>query len=174
MIWSVSFIWLIWFVGLVSLNQKPDRPDKPNNRLQMLAAFSASCYWVRDRRSYRRIAKHPAATPAANMAPTIQPEEKPNSLGSRRRSSRLKFGIWDSGPSHSSSDERGEPLLKRMVVFLSLMDPPLPCKSVHPNATYAVREPVKLTQASLVCAVEAGSYTWQSSRSERSPSGTFK
>jgi hypothetical protein len=50
------------------------------------------------------------------------------SLGSRRRSSRLKFGIWDSGPSHSSSDERIEPLLTSMVVFLSLMAPLLPCK----------------------------------------------
>ena len=53
------------------------------------------------------------------------------SLGSRRRSSRLKFGIWDSGPSHSSSDERIEPLLTRMVVFLSLMAPLLPCKPAN-------------------------------------------
>ena len=75
--------------------------------------------------------RHPAAMPAANIAPTIQPEEKPISLGSRRRSSRLRFGIWDSGPSHSSSDERIEPLLKRMVVFLSLMIPLLPCKPAH-------------------------------------------
>ena len=51
---------------------------------------------------------------------------EPIPLGSRRRSSRLRFGIWDSGPSHSSSDERVEPLLKRMVVFLSLMIPYFP------------------------------------------------
>jgi hypothetical protein len=50
------------------------------------------------------------------------------SLGSRRRSSPFRFGIWDSGPSHSSSDERLEPLLTRMVVLLSLMISLLPRK----------------------------------------------
>ena len=63
-------------------------------------SFSTSCYEVRDCRSNKRIARHPAATPAANMTPTIQPEEKPILLGSRRRSSRFRFGMWDSGPSH--------------------------------------------------------------------------
>src|SRR3954466_10028902 len=57
------------------------------------------------------------------MTPTIQPEETPILLGSRRRSSRFRFGIWDSGPSHSSSDGRVEVFLKRMVVFPSPMIP---------------------------------------------------
>jgi hypothetical protein len=98
---------------------------------------SAFCYEVRDRRSKRRIARHPAATPAVNIAPTIQPEEKPVRLGSRWRSSRLRFGIWDSGPSHSSSDEWVEPFLKRMAVFPSLMIPMLSYKPTHTNPTSA-------------------------------------
>jgi len=89
-------------------------------------SFSASCSEVQDRRSNRRIARHPAATPAANMTPTIQPDEKPILLGSRRRSSRFRFGMWDSGPSHSSSDGRVEAFLKRMVVFPSPMIPSFP------------------------------------------------
>ena len=96
-----------------------------------------------DRRSKRRTARHPAATPVANITPTIHTEAKLIFLGSRRRSSRLRFGIWDSGPSHSSSDERFEPFLKRMVVFPSLMIPLIPHKLIHtkPNPTTGVTTP---------------------------------
>jgi hypothetical protein len=92
-----------------------------------------------DRRSRRPMARHPAATPAANIAPIIQPEEKPVPLGSRRRSSRFRLGIWDSGPSHSSSDERVEPFLKRMAVIPSLMTPLLPCTPTHTNSISAAK-----------------------------------
>ena len=127
---SSSFVvCLVHLVSLVSLVQ----PNNETNQINQSNQSVPTLHGCQDRRSTRCIARHPAATPAANITPIIQPEDKLIRLGSRRRRSRLRFGIWDSGPSHSSSDERGEAFLKRMAVLPSLIPPLLSSKPTHPD-----------------------------------------
>ena len=64
---------------------------------------------------------HRLSNRTRSLFPSVHDVEVPDS----------RFGIWDSGPSHSSSDERLGTLLKRTVVFLSLMAPLLPSKPAN-------------------------------------------
>jgi hypothetical protein len=45
--------------------------------------------------------------------------------------------MWDSGPSHSSSDERVEPFLKRMAVLPAFINLLLPHKPTSSNSDKA-------------------------------------